>query len=269
MLAPLLADRERCLALCPVPDEPRAPPRSSNRDAVSLGSLKHRFASWLSDTAIRTPEVRRAFAEVVIARTPGEICVSVGGGPGRPDARLRNLNIALAANVDLVGDAHALPLADGSVDAIYCEAVLEHLEDPQRAVREMWRVLKPGGQVLAVTPFLQVYHQFPDHFQNFTATGHARLFTATGFALVASGVAVGPTYAWLDVTQNYLRVLLPNRLVGGLVARFFAVVTLPLRSIDRWLASRPAGLIMPSTTFVQARKPTLGEGQPGASGGSA
>ena len=46
---------------------------------------------------------------------------------------------------DIVGDIHELPLEDNSVDAILCSAVLEHVEEPQRAVKEMYRVLKKGG----------------------------------------------------------------------------------------------------------------------------
>ena len=43
------------------------------------------------------------------------------------------------------GDIHELPFEDESFDAVYAHAVLMHLRDPIRAVREVWRVLKPGG----------------------------------------------------------------------------------------------------------------------------
>jgi len=45
------------------------------------------------------------------------------------------------------GDAHALDFEDARFDVVYCRYVLEHLADPPRALREMWRVLKPGGKV--------------------------------------------------------------------------------------------------------------------------
>lgn len=48
------------------------------------------------------------------------------------------------------GDAHALPLADASVDAAFAHMVLHSLEDPERAVREMARILRPGGRVVIV-----------------------------------------------------------------------------------------------------------------------
>jgi SAM-dependent methyltransferase len=47
------------------------------------------------------------------------------------------------------GDAHELPFAAGCFDVVYCRYVLEHVRDPQRVLREMARVLKPGGRALA------------------------------------------------------------------------------------------------------------------------
>ncbi|MDX2114070.1 MAG: methyltransferase domain-containing protein [Planctomycetota bacterium] len=44
------------------------------------------------------------------------------------------------------GDAHALPFADQSFDVVYCRFLLEHVTDPVRVLREMRRVLSPGGR---------------------------------------------------------------------------------------------------------------------------
>lgn len=49
-----------------------------------------------------------------------------------------------------LGDAHALPLADASVDAAFAHMVLHSLQEPDRAVLEMARIVKPGGQVVLV-----------------------------------------------------------------------------------------------------------------------
>ncbi|MEU7059479.1 methyltransferase domain-containing protein [Streptomyces sp. NPDC046197] len=45
------------------------------------------------------------------------------------------------------GDALALALPDASVDVVWCERVLQHLTEPDRAVAEMARVLRPGGRI--------------------------------------------------------------------------------------------------------------------------
>jgi len=55
------------------------------------------------------------------------------------------------ANLELRhGDAGSLPFADGELDGCYCRFVLEHLNDPLATVREMSRVVKPGGWVCAL-----------------------------------------------------------------------------------------------------------------------
>lgn len=50
------------------------------------------------------------------------------------------------------GDLNRLPFRDGSFDLVFSRSVFEHLEQPSRTFREVARVLRPGGRVVAVTP---------------------------------------------------------------------------------------------------------------------
>lgn len=52
----------------------------------------------------------------------------------------------------LVGDAHALPFGDNEFDAARVERVLQHVADPQRAIAELVRVVRPGGTVVICEP---------------------------------------------------------------------------------------------------------------------
>lgn len=57
----------------------------------------------------------------------------------------------LGRGVDLrEGDAHDLPFADGSFDTVVCTYALCNIPDPGRAIREMKRVLRSGGQLILV-----------------------------------------------------------------------------------------------------------------------
>ena len=69
------------------------------------------------------------------------------------------------------GDAHALPFVDAAFDVVLCTEVLEHLQEPQRAIDEMHRVLKPGGQLLLTTRFLFPIHDAPHDYFRFTKYG--------------------------------------------------------------------------------------------------
>jgi SAM-dependent methyltransferase len=60
------------------------------------------------------------------------------------------------------GDAAALPLADGSVEAAFAHVVLQYLPSPADAVAEMARVVRPGG-VVVVADFLPHEHEWMRH----------------------------------------------------------------------------------------------------------
>lgn len=70
-------------------------------------------------------------------------------------------------NPDIVGDVTKMPFEDGSVDAVLAIHLLEHVEEPQLAVREIYRVLKPGGYAYFDTPFLFYYHPMKGYYKDF------------------------------------------------------------------------------------------------------
>lgn len=52
----------------------------------------------------------------------------------------------------VVGDVAAMPFGDGEFDIVVNTEVIEHTPDPERAVRELVRVLAPGGTLVITTP---------------------------------------------------------------------------------------------------------------------
>ena len=140
------------------------------------------------------------------------------------------------------------------MSGVHCEAVLEHLEFPDEAVREMYRVLAPGGIVFAATPFLQPYHAYPDHYQNFTLRGHVRLFERAGFSVMDSGTCVGPTFALVDLAANYAREFTPGRIPSRLVERAIRLAGNVVRLPDLRLRHHRESSKLASSTFVLAAK---------------
>lgn len=75
---------------------------------------------------------------------------------------------------DVVGDIHNIPLQDGSIDAIICSSVLEHVKDPIRAAKEMHRILRKDGKLFLYVPSIYPYHarkgSYPDYWRFFDDT---------------------------------------------------------------------------------------------------
>ncbi len=96
----------------------------------------------------------------------------------------RGLDAVPGPYVDDVGHAEALPYEDESFDVILCTQVFEHLHEPWTAVKEMRRVLRPGGLALVSTHGVFLYHPDPpgsdQDYWRWTHSGLRRLFESHG-----------------------------------------------------------------------------------------
>lgn len=76
------------------------------------------------------------------------------------------------SKIDIVSDIAHMPIEDNSFDVVLCSEVLEHLPNPESAISELIRVLKPGGKIILTAPFCSLTHFAPFHF----STGFNRYF---------------------------------------------------------------------------------------------
>lgn len=110
--------------------------------------------------------IYRTVADVLVARNAGGVLADVGCGSGDLWQALRG-PFRSCIGVDAVRydglppdvdfhpadlDAARLPLSDASVDAAAAVEVIEHLENPRAFVRELARIVRPGGWVVVTTP---------------------------------------------------------------------------------------------------------------------
>lgn len=86
--------------------------------------------------------------------------------------------------IDVFGKADEIPAQDGAFNSAVCTAVLEHLEEPERALRECFRVLTQGGHAIYTVPFIWHLHEEPRDFFRFSKHGLRYLFEKVGFEII-------------------------------------------------------------------------------------
>jgi len=192
------------------------------------------------------PAAKRAgekFVADVCAQSVSPIVLVIGGGErgsgtealyAHERVGLIGSDVYASPNVTLIADGHQLPLEERSVDAVWIQAVLEHVLDPEGVVAEIYRVLKPRGLVYADTPFMQQVHEGAYDFTRFTLSGHRWLFK--NFDLVEAGYAGGPGVALNWSIRYFVRALTGSEKIGSLAGLAFFW----LRFFDSWTPGRRA-----------------------------
>ena len=137
---------------------------------------------------------------------------------------------------DLTGAVESLPVPDGSFDVVLCTQVLEHVDDPAAAVRELLRVTRPGGRVLASTHGVMLYHPNPQDLWRWTHTGLERLFRDGGWTDVTVQPGAGSAEALAMLTANYVHLFFKRAGVAVVARPFVALLNTIASSLDRRVA---------------------------------
>ncbi|VEP16993.1 Methylase involved in ubiquinone/menaquinone biosynthesis [Hyella patelloides LEGE 07179] len=121
-------------------------------------------------------------------------------------------------NINLLGTAYQIPVEDASFDSAICTAVLEHLEEPELALRECYRVLKSDGIAIYSVPFIWHLHEEPRDFYRYSKYGLQYLFKKSGFEILELKALSG---FWVTFGQLFVYNL--YRLNHGLF-RWFRII---------------------------------------------
>jgi SAM-dependent methyltransferase len=85
---------------------------------------------------------------------------------------------------DVLYDGSHFPFEDGQFGALLCNQVLEHVFNPDEFLREMHRVLLPGGQLLLTVPFVWDEHEQPYDYARYSSFGLKALLERNGFVVI-------------------------------------------------------------------------------------
>lgn len=81
---------------------------------------------------------------------------------------------------EILASGYDIPVPDASFDTVLFTSVLEHMEAPEDALRECARVLKPGGYMIFLIPFIWHVHEAPRDFYRYTPIGIRLLMERAG-----------------------------------------------------------------------------------------
>jgi SAM-dependent methyltransferase len=86
---------------------------------------------------------------------------------------------------DLFWNGRKIPLPESSVDCAMATEVFEHCPNPEVVLRELWRVLKPGGLLFFTVPFLWPLHDVPYDEYRYTPFSLERHLINSGFQQIS------------------------------------------------------------------------------------
>ena len=172
--------------------------------------------------------IEKAFGK----NSKSKIIVNVGSGITKLHPDIINLDIFPFKNVDVVADAASLPFKDASVDMLISESTIEHTPDAESAMREMRRVVKPGGLVYISIPFIMPFHASPNDYSRLTHEGLKQKFY--DFTPKKVGSLGGPASALVTFLMYFFA--LPFSVISesayNLATYFFMAILSPLRIFD-------------------------------------
>lgn len=148
-------------------------------------------------------------------------------------------DVAFGPRTQLICDAHALPFADGTFDGVIAQAVLQYVQDPDRVLSELHRVLGEDGVVYAEVPFVQQGLEGYD-FNRFTMLGMRRLFRR--FEEVSAGPLVGPATALTWSLQFFFLSFVSGRAARAITKAVTRFTMGWIKHFDRFIISRPGAV---------------------------
>ncbi|HCC08705.1 TPA: SAM-dependent methyltransferase [Candidatus Woesebacteria bacterium] len=139
--------------------------------------------------------------------------------------------------IDIVSDITKIPVKNKSFDVVLCTEVLEHVINPESAIKEISRITKNGGKLILTAPFCSLTHFAPYHY----ATGFNRYFfyevlKKYGFRIIEIS-SNGNYFSYLQqeiqrtpqVIKNYV-----NPVLGKILFPLYYLLSLSIQPLIRY-----------------------------------
>lgn len=169
-----------------------------------------------------------------LSRLPqkGEI-LDIGAGPSQFYSLFERFNAYIGVDfhpyehVSVVADiTKRFPFSDSSFDVVILSNTIEHIPNTNDLLRECFRVLRPGGSMIATVPFLMRIHQAPYDFNRYTSFALKKFASDAGFHSVEV-VPIGlPAHTYDTMQRHFFSYFIGARPYGSpLVNWIFGIAT--------------------------------------------
>lgn len=154
-------------------------------------------------------------------------------------------DVKKSKNIDMICDVADLTFPPELFDTVISTQVFEHIDNPFLVVREIKKVLKPGGHTIITAPFMVPFHPDPKDNFRFSKEGLEEIFKSHGFEIVESEI-YGGFFMVLYEMIHFSWFNLYKRKSG----RFIAVIEKIAKICDKIFPSK----IIYANAFVVAKK---------------
>jgi SAM-dependent methyltransferase len=183
-----------------------------------------------------------------------------------PGAKVICTDIRPGAGVDIVADAQNMPqIPSESADCVFLVSVLQYIPAPERAIDEVFRILRPGGIFYVNVPFIFYYHDDPVDFYRFSLPGLELL--CSRFERIASGSRRGPASTFVELLIRFLAILFSFNSEALYSANVYCGKWLLfwIKYLDIVIARYSVAYLMWGAPYFLGRKPPLSR-QPSTAG---
>lgn len=165
---------------------------------------------------------------------------------------------------DILGDLLNLPIKNNSYDTVILFEVLEHINNPQKAIQEIERILKPKGHLLLAVPFFYPLHDIPFDYLRYTEYFLRKLMNDNGLKIIklySDGSFLESSALFLILELLYkLKVLMKNIRKNIFLIFPLIIIMFPIYLLINFifyligLIKKPSSTTFPLNYFIVAKK---------------
>ena len=185
-------------------------------------------------------KVKQTLNKLINKNIEGTV-VNVGSGNQRLHKKIINVDIFPGENIDIVLKNNVLPFPDKYADLIISQECLEHVDNYELLMEEIYRILKKGGFFYLQTPWTIGYHGCPKDYWRFSRDGLIFLSKKFKFSILEIKTTVGPFTGLYRILVESSAIFFSNlfQFLYKPSKLFSSIIFYPLKLLDPFYEKNP------------------------------